>query len=283
MLKSVCLHINNLCNLQCLHCWSNSGPNGKSKLARTDILALISTLMPLGLRRVSLSGGEPLLHPEIVDIVKDLSDANLQVVITTNGTNSNNILNIISCLSESQKHKLEVRVSIDGPENICDTLRGNNVYRNAGNSVKVIQSELGFVAVNSVVGLEVDRLEWIKFYNLLSELNVNELALITLSPRGRGLEFSCNKNDILLNANKIKNLSQSSEFTGRVLLWDYLSVEHGYLLVEHDGNVILPGMYDSRDILLGYLTTINTINVRRALINQRKTLNYAYQDTLIKP
>ncbi|AEF98525.1 radical SAM protein [Methylomonas methanica] len=276
MLKSVCLHINNQCNLQCLHCWSNSGPNGKNVLDMTDIMSFIRTLMPLGLQRVSLSGGEPLLHPEIADIVKELIDKKLKVVITTNGTKTDFFLNLVLCLSESQRRNLEVRVSLDGPENICDSLRGRNVYRKAISSIEAIKSKLGFVAVNSVVGLEVDIPSWIDFYNVLSRLNVNELAIITFSPRGRGGEFNYYNKDIHLNTNKVKLLSKNSNFRGRILVWDYLSIEHGYLLVEHDGNVILPGLIDSGDIFLGSLKSISTKEVSHALVNLRKTLNYSY-------
>jgi MoaA/NifB/PqqE/SkfB family radical SAM enzyme len=279
MLKSICLHINDLCNLNCVHCWSNSGPEGKHELSDIDIIRFASILKPLGLQRISLSGGEPVLHSNIFEIVKNLINAQLLVILTTNGTVPKYISKLLSQLSKNQLKYLEIRVSIDGPEIICNKLRGDGVYKKAISSIRSIGNILGNVPVNAVIGLEIDKSKWIKFYEDLSIQKVNELALITLSPRGRGYNFEENEN-ILANINEVKELSKLSPYNGKILIWDYLTVEHGYLLVEHDGRVILPGKYDDGDVVVGSIKTLTTELIRTTLQNKRKAMNYSYYDTL---
>src|SRR3954451_68033 len=61
-------------------------------LPRADILSfeeiarVASALVPLGLRKVRLTGGEPLLRSELHKLVALLRQAELEVALTTNGS-----------------------------------------------------------------------------------------------------------------------------------------------------------------------------------------------------
>src|SRR5919202_3627752 len=66
------------CNFQCQYCM----PEGteieyvlrQNWLTREEIQALVrSVFMPLGFTRFRLTGGEPLLRPEVVEIVRDIA------------------------------------------------------------------------------------------------------------------------------------------------------------------------------------------------------------------
>jgi SynChlorMet cassette radical SAM/SPASM protein ScmF len=103
------------CNLACRHCWlspayqANGGTGGHLDY---DLLALaIEEGLPLGLKSVKLTGGEPLLHPDFIRIIDLLREKDLSLTIETNGTLLTKSL--VSYLKE--KSTLDfISVSLDG-------------------------------------------------------------------------------------------------------------------------------------------------------------------------
>lgn len=80
------------CNLRCTYCMPAEGLPwlAKEKVLSTDeIVRVAGVLARLGIREVRLTGGEPLLRPDIVDVVARLSriegpDGPLEISMTTN-------------------------------------------------------------------------------------------------------------------------------------------------------------------------------------------------------
>ena len=77
------------CNLACRHCWMapKFDPDGTKfghlpvKLFKTAI----REAMPLGMTGLKLTGGEPLMHPKIVEMLAFIRKHELSLVIETNG------------------------------------------------------------------------------------------------------------------------------------------------------------------------------------------------------
>ena len=68
--KSVTLSITNRCNLNCRHCWPDSGSDDKGpSVPKKVLLRLIRESADLGVEKLILTGGEPLLHPDWFDIL----------------------------------------------------------------------------------------------------------------------------------------------------------------------------------------------------------------------
>ena len=85
---SVYVEITNQCNLNCRTCYNRSGLNRtREELSCEDLEQLIQLFLPLGLKHLSLSGGEPTLHSAF-DKVLGLTERypQLQFSLTTNGT-----------------------------------------------------------------------------------------------------------------------------------------------------------------------------------------------------
>jgi len=78
------------CNLACKHCWLSppleTGAPKYPVMQVSDFERAISEAKPLGLQTVKLTGGEPLLHSEIFDIIDIIEREELSLVIETNGT-----------------------------------------------------------------------------------------------------------------------------------------------------------------------------------------------------
>lgn len=79
------LHPTRLCNLACLHCYSESGPNQPGGLDRASVTTALEILRGEGYEAVSLSGGEPLVYRDIAAVVRSAREVGLRVTMITNG------------------------------------------------------------------------------------------------------------------------------------------------------------------------------------------------------
>ena len=70
MLYDVSLEILQKCLNNCLHCSSNSCHNSKTILELDTIKQIIDDIVFMGAKRLCLSGGEPFLHPDIVEMIE---------------------------------------------------------------------------------------------------------------------------------------------------------------------------------------------------------------------
>jgi MoaA/NifB/PqqE/SkfB family radical SAM enzyme len=77
------LYVTDRCNLDCAYCteYDNSRPHP----SLDDLKKWIRKIRDLGTMRIALVGGEPLMHPNIVDIVRYCRELGFATSLTTNG------------------------------------------------------------------------------------------------------------------------------------------------------------------------------------------------------
>jgi len=74
------------CNLRCFFCHKEGeATTSLSPMSRGEIRTLVEIGSKLGIRKVKITGGEPLLRPDITDIVGDISRHLDEVSLVTNG------------------------------------------------------------------------------------------------------------------------------------------------------------------------------------------------------
>lgn len=118
-LRDLRISVTDRCNFRCSYCMPREVFNADYPyLARDEILSfeelehLVSSLIPLGIEKVRLTGGEPLLRRDFVKLVEKISAHDVEVAVTTNGV-----------LLESQAEALadagldRVTVSLDALDN----------------------------------------------------------------------------------------------------------------------------------------------------------------------
>jgi len=75
------------CNLTCKHCYSISADTDfPGELTTAEIYTVMDDLRSFGVPVLILSGGEPLLHPDIFDISRRAKQMGFYVGLSTNGT-----------------------------------------------------------------------------------------------------------------------------------------------------------------------------------------------------
>lgn len=109
------------CDQPCSHCGSRAGAARARELSPAECLAVVPQLVEMGAREVTLIGGEAYLRPDLPDIVRALASAGVVVTMQTGGRAFTP--NRARVLKEAGL--FGVGVSIDGPEDLHDTLRNN--------------------------------------------------------------------------------------------------------------------------------------------------------------
>src|SRR5881296_524160 len=85
------ISITDRCNYKCVYCRTGNEGAVFGELPFADYLRMAQLLVGMGIRKVRITGGEPLLRNRVVDFVRDLSQLRdvdggpLDIAITTNG------------------------------------------------------------------------------------------------------------------------------------------------------------------------------------------------------
>jgi len=88
-LKSIRISVTQRCNLKCFYCHlEGEDPSWKDEMTPNEIQKIVSIAASFGIGRVKLTGGEPLLREDIVEIVEKIRNVPgvEEVSMTTNGT-----------------------------------------------------------------------------------------------------------------------------------------------------------------------------------------------------
>ncbi len=123
------------CNGSCAHCYAQAGPEetGDDELSTADIERVVRDFADIGGWYVRLTGGEPTVRDDILDLIDLVTERGLVAGLNTNGFIDEALLHAI--LLHDVK---DIRVSIDGPEAINDLIRGRGAYQRALETVRCI-------------------------------------------------------------------------------------------------------------------------------------------------
>lgn len=128
------------------------------------------------LKVVDITGGEPFLRSDLAEIVEyfSIEFPKASILITTNAY-STNLIEALGrkILDTCPKDRLEFSVSIDGPQEVHDKMRGRvGSYKNAIESIKVLKS-LGAKKITlSTTIVKENRDSLLFVYDLAQKLNV---------------------------------------------------------------------------------------------------------------
>ncbi|HEX3596769.1 MAG TPA: radical SAM protein [Polyangiaceae bacterium] len=140
---AVGFELTHLCNLACAYCDRHTPLPHEMSLEQ--ILEALDGLFALGMREISLDGGEPLTHREVGTIVDWLTERKVVVRMNTNGILVRRRASVVEKLSK-------VKISLDGPPAVHDSARGVRAFGRALDGAQAAR-ELGVaVEFTCVVG-----------------------------------------------------------------------------------------------------------------------------------
>ncbi|HUY52727.1 MAG TPA: radical SAM protein [Streptosporangiaceae bacterium] len=84
--RKALVQIDERCNLHCAHCFVSATRLGTTMPYEQITDVLIPRLAECRVERVTLTGGEPTIHPQFLDVVRAFRDAGMAVGVCTNAT-----------------------------------------------------------------------------------------------------------------------------------------------------------------------------------------------------
>jgi len=124
-----------LCNLKCVHCGSED--LSSNELDLVEIMTILDQVAAAGVRRLQITGGEPLLREDLFRVLHHAVAKNISVSLASNGyfiDDMNADLLVKAGVSL-------VQISLDGPSEIHNAIRGNaESYARAVNAIEVLKT-----------------------------------------------------------------------------------------------------------------------------------------------
>ncbi|MBI4673447.1 MAG: radical SAM protein [Chloroflexi bacterium] len=126
-LRNVFLHVTKACNLHCSYCYFSASKPLPDEVTTDEFMRLWEDMVALRPHKVILTGGEPLLRPDILDLLRGLKAADPQHHVLR-CLNTNGHLVTRELARELVGLADEVRVSIDALAARNDALRGEGNF-----------------------------------------------------------------------------------------------------------------------------------------------------------
>ncbi len=125
--EAITFFLTRLCNLSCKMCgqWGDYGITKQKDIREVkenfplDVMKKALDEVSIFKPNITLFGGEPFMHPQIMEIIKAIKQKGLHCLVITNGTM------LRSCAQEVVELGLdELNVSLDGDRSLHDEIRG---------------------------------------------------------------------------------------------------------------------------------------------------------------
>ena len=186
------------CNLRCIYCMDekdNSFLKNDEKLTDDEIYRIVKESSKLGIKKVRITGGEPLVRPDLVNLVSKINSIPgiEEIYLTTNG------ILLADMIDELAANGLKgVNISLDS----LNEERFNKLTR-LGKLNKVLEAidkaiALGIkVKLNTVIVNDINKDEIIDFVNLTKEKEI-DVRFIELMPIGIAINYKGATNEDVL-------------------------------------------------------------------------------------
>jgi len=182
-LNELWFHVTDECNARCGHCLFADHLGSTKSLSAEHAARTVRQALPLGLRLVCFTGGEPLVHPGFIDMISSVvRNDELRIAVLTNGTF---IPDVIDSLKDLPTDRLHFQVSIDGPESVNDRVRGRGAFADAVEGLKLLAAAHIPAALSMTVHAE-NVSHMVDAVDLAHELGVGTVHYLWHFRRGSG-------------------------------------------------------------------------------------------------
>ncbi len=179
----ITLRVTDRCDLHCIHCFVDSGAGMENELTTDEIKGIIDWAVKHGAFRLGITGGEPTLREDLVEIAGYAIENGLWTMITTNGFSLTEDL----CRRLKEIKINQVDVSIDNSTaEAHDHFRGRKgSFERATKAVKMLRSYDIRTAITAVVSTRNFE-DLPSLYQLARKLGASQFKVDAFIATGRG-------------------------------------------------------------------------------------------------
>jgi len=197
------------CNQRCSFCLNSSGPEHKDLLSTSECMLIIDQFVELGVFHLVITGGEPFIREDIVEILQYAASKNLIWTITTNGSALSDKL--IERLMPLRSHFRSVQVSLHSLNSETYAsygIQSSDLLTTKENIKKLVKS--GFTTTVICLFNGENSREVLDVYSWCKEQGVYGFISSQIKPSGRATEtFSRLKSSKQKWINILKDLYQA--------------------------------------------------------------------------
>jgi len=177
-LEQIFLYITYSCNFGCKHCLIGDRNNNYYTL--DEIKNVLSKIKMIGGEKVTLLGGEPTQHPQLMEIISLAKSMNFRIVLDTNGSFSFDFFKNKNFLKLDR-----ICFSIDGyNEEIHDKIREKGSFQKILKHIKLAKKNNIEIKFTHTITKD-NFLSILKLINLALKLEIDELNIHVASYNGR--------------------------------------------------------------------------------------------------
>lgn len=135
-------HVTSRCNLECDYC--EVPPLAFPEMSHQQVLDVLEELCRSGMRKITFTGGEPLVREELPDWIRFVQDQGVFANIITNGV-------LLDRRIDSLRDVDLIILSVDGPKEIHDAHRGEGSHQAALEGLELCRDRKIPVMTSTVV------------------------------------------------------------------------------------------------------------------------------------
>jgi len=224
--------VTNACNLRCIHCHASSGKPNPDEMSTEEAKRFIDQLASVDeFRMLVYTGGEPLVRPDIFELMEHSRKAGLVNVLATNAT----------LITEEVAYRLRevgvagVAVSLDS----CDADVHNEIRRNPEAFSKALEGmrnvrRAGMLLQVNTTAMEKNYDTLMDLIDLANEKGSSIMLMYQLVPVGRGHEITAATLDVKANEKLLRYLAEQQRHISTIVepvagpqYWPFLMEREG--------------------------------------------------------
>ncbi len=170
------IELTSQCPLRCRHCFIRPSIDGKGKHLPTQLaLSLVRQARDMGIFKITLTGGEALLHPDAFTVIAEINKLGLGLRIFSSGCLSSSVFERL------RNHKVDTFfLSMDGMEQHHQYLRGKNSF---GKLTKTIHTLSSIDSISNItLSVTIDRENYRRVEDIMAFASNHQVHTLLVRP-----------------------------------------------------------------------------------------------------
>lgn len=208
----------NSCNARCVHCSTEATKRLPDELSTNEVKKMFRDLSGIGIFDIAISGGEPFVRGDMIEIIEYMTSLGFKVGIGSNGsTVTKRITDSLKRLKVSR-----LQISIDGTEEIHDlSRRWNGLFKKSKQAILFgIESGLNVHVCMTLHKLNYSDME--EVIAMCADWGVRRFNLSRFIPTGRG-DSALDLDKELWHKLMIRYEDIKADYLGRIEMTTHLS------------------------------------------------------------
>lgn len=191
-LRDIFVEVTNCCYQKCMHCSSCAEAGSYPEINLIDLKKVVNDALPLGLKNIILSGGEPFVYPQLLDAIDFFCENKLTTSIYTCGVIQNTTGNLSSIdenifLALKKRNIQKLIFSLHGSSHEMQ----DKIANIEGSFDLVMQSlknalQVGIHVELHVVPMRVNLNDLENILRLAENHGIQHVSFLRFVPQGRG-------------------------------------------------------------------------------------------------